>query len=420
MADSRSEAPVAAVENPRDLRSTAGFILTGLSGGHGVFHWFTQSFFVMLPEVKATFGLTDVQVGSIMTIRQVASGVITLPGGILSDIMRRQWGLVLALCMGGFGLGWLVMGLSPAFAGMLVGLAIVAIASSMWHLPAMASLSHHFSHRRGTALSLHGVGGNVGDVIGPIVTGSLLAILSWQNILSIYAVVPLLLVVVVFWAFRDIGKTKGGTTARPDVAMQFQLTKNLLRNPILWGINLVVALRGMSHIAFMTFLPLYLKDELELSSSSVGLHFGLLTLVGIATTPAMGYLSDRVGRKVVLVPGLLGLSLLTLMLVSYGEGLMLTAIIVMLGLFLFSDQPILTAAALDIVGENVATTTLGVLSFSRFALSAASPLLAGMLSETWGIDATFQYIAGLFAVAAVILLMLPLKRAVKTRQAQQR
>ncbi|MCI0780025.1 MAG: hypothetical protein J4N93_01915, partial [Chloroflexi bacterium] len=44
----------AIAEERRGLRSTAPFILSGLSGGHGVFHWFSQSFFVMLPEVVAT------------------------------------------------------------------------------------------------------------------------------------------------------------------------------------------------------------------------------------------------------------------------------------------------------------------------------------------------------------------------------
>ena len=38
-------------EEAKGIRTTAQFILTGLSGGHAVFHWFSQSFFVMLPEV---------------------------------------------------------------------------------------------------------------------------------------------------------------------------------------------------------------------------------------------------------------------------------------------------------------------------------------------------------------------------------
>ena len=153
------------------LRGSAPFILAGLSGGHGIFHWFSQSFFVMLPEVVATFGLSGLQVGAIATTREVVSGIIALPGGVVTDMVRRQWGAVLTGCM------------------------------------ATAALSMRFVDRRGFALSIHGVGGNVGDVVGPALTGVLLLSLSWQGILSIYAVVPLLLTFMVFWAFREIGHT---------------------------------------------------------------------------------------------------------------------------------------------------------------------------------------------------------------------
>ena len=101
-------------------------------------------------------------------------------------------------------------------------------------------------------------------------------------------------------------------------------------------------------------------------------------------------------------------------LVVFGDGAGLAVIIALLGLFLYSDQPLLTAAALDIVGHNVATSTLGVLSFSRFALSAVSPLIAGFLYQARGIDATFQYAAALFALAAVLLMFTRLKPLQRT------
>ena len=131
----------AAADRPRGLRGTAPFILSGLSGGHGIFHWFTQSFFVMLPAVVATFGLSGLQVGAISTTREVVSGVIALPGGVVTDMLRRYWGLVMAFCMALFGIGWLVMGLAPIYPVLLLGMAIVAMAASVWHLPATAALS---------------------------------------------------------------------------------------------------------------------------------------------------------------------------------------------------------------------------------------------------------------------------------------
>ena len=398
-------------EEAKGIRTTAQFILTGLSGGHAVFHWFSQSFFVMLPEVVATFGLSGLQVGAVATTREMVSGIIALPGGVVTDMLRRHWGSVLTACMALFGLGWLIMGIAPFYPILLIGMAIVAAAASMWHLPATAALSHRFSHHRASALSLHGVGGNIGDVLGPALTGVLLLTLSWQGILSIYAAVPLFLAFVVFWAFRNIGHFENDDSRPAHFREQMANTRESFKeHPRLWGIMTVAALRGMANVAFLPFLALYLglDEELGLGNASLGLHIALLVGVGVFATPVTGYISDRLGRKLVLIPGLIGLSALTALLIPFGEGIGLIIILAFLGTFLFSDQPILTAAALDVVGEKVAASTLGVFSFSRFALAAASPLIAGQLFDAQGIEAVFLYISGIYLLATIVLLAVPL------------
>jgi len=409
MAHTRHSPHLQTGDERQGMRRSAAFILGGLTSGHGVFHWFTQSFLLMLPEVRGTFFLTELQVGGISSVREFMSGLVSLPGGVVTDMLRRHWGLILAVCMALFGLGWLIMGFSPVYPVLLLGMGVVAVSSSIWHLPAIAFLSHHFSHRRGYALSVHGVGGNVGDVAAPLVTGFLLATFAWQGIIKIYAVIPLFLAFLVFWAFRDIGRAGDDQPNKVDLQAQIAETKRVLRIPRLWAIMLVAGLRGMAFASLTTFLPLYLTDELGLSAQSRGVHIALLMLAGILFSPIMGYLSDRFGRKTVLVPGMLLLSILTILLVPYGYGIGLIVILALLGTFLFSDQPILTAAALDIVGEGVAATTLGVLSFSRFALGAVSPLIAGALYEA-NLDYTFYYTAGLFGLATLILLFIPMPR----------
>ena len=407
----------------RGIRSSAPFILSGLSAGHGIFHWFSQSFFVMLPAVMATFGLSGTQVGAISTTREIVSGVIALPGGVITDMVRQHWGLVLAGCMGLFGIGWLIMGTAPTYPVLLIGMAAVAAAASMWHLPAAAALSRRFTENRGSALSIHGVGGSIGDVLGPWVTGFLLVTLAWTDVLTIYAVVPLLLVVVVFFSFRDIGRTASEDAPKIGFREQMANTRlSFVEHPRLWGIMAVAGLRGMANVGFLPFLALYLGvtqdlDGLDLSSKALGLHFALLVGVGVVAAPAIGHLSVRAGRKLVLVPGMLTLCALTALLVPFGDGIGLIIILALLGVFFFSDQPILTAAALDIVGDRVAASTLGVFSFSRFVLAAASPLIAGKLYDEVGIEATFYYIAGIYLLATVVLLVVPLTPNHESREA---
>ena len=444
------------------IRRGAGFIIGGLTGGHGVFHWLTQSFIVVLPEVRdSLLGGSVVAVNSIQSTREIASGIVSLPGGVLTDALRRYWGWVMAVCMALFGVGWMLMAAGgwavpgsswftnqqPAadettaslnVAGyilLIAGMAVVGMAASFWHLPAVAALSSQFSHRRASVLSFHGVGGNVGDVIGPVLTGLLLATLTWQAIISIYAAVPIFLAFLVFWAFRDIGQraqaaaTAAGQSSRT-MRNQLAETRLLIGNPRVWGITMVAGLRGMAYLGFITILPQFLADELGLtvneSLSFEGIFgldnisvegilvrgglIGLLVLVGIVASPIMGYLSDRYGRKRVLLPGMGVLALLTLLMAFGGDDLVIMTILLGgLGLFLYSDQPILTAAAMDIVREGTAATTLGLLSTARFIFSAASPLIAAELYVR-NADYIFYYTAGLYALAIVILALIRLPR----------
>ena len=451
-------------EGRTGFRRGAAFIIGGLTSGHGVFHWVAQSFIVVLPEVRdLLLGGSVIAATSIQTTREIASGVVSLPGGVLTDALRRYWGWVMASCMALFGVGWLLMAAAGwqlpgsawlvsaesgaagaagtpfnpmGYALLIIGMAVVAVAASVWHLPAMAALSSHFAHRRGSVLSFHGVGGNVGDVLGPFLTGFLLLTLTWQAVISIYAAVPIFLSFLVFWAFRDIGqRAQAAVGARPISTMRLQMdeTKILLRNPRMWGITIVAGLRGMAYIGFITVLPLYLADVLGLARDGDGAGVGsgladflgldafggvairgglvaLLVLVGIFASPVMGYLSDRLGRKIVLVPGMIFLAVITLLMAPYGDNLaIMTALLAALGLFLYSDQPILTAAAMDIVREGTAATTLGLLSTSRFVLSAISPIIAGWLYDISPAN-LFYYTAGLYVVAAIVLLLVRLPR----------
>ena len=385
-------------------------IIPGLATGHVVFHWIVQSFVVVLPEIQAAFSLSAVGVGGLLSAREIAAGVVALPGGVAVDIVRRYWGLLLALCLGASALGSLVMGVSPVYVLLLIGIAVVAASHSIWHLPASASLSYHFAQRRGMALSFHGVGGSIGDVAGPVATGALLLFLTWRDLLSIYAVVPFFLAAMALWAFRNIGQVRKEEESSADMAHRMEVTKQLLKSPVLWGLTFVRGLRAMALVALVTILPLYLDNDLKLDEWNRGFHIGLLIAVGLVAKTGAGYLSDRWGRKQVLVPGLIWSCIMALALIWFDAGIMLTVTIALLGLFLYPDQPILVATVFDVVGREVASTGLGVVAFASFLMAATASVIAGALYETLGFEAAVYFIAALFAAAAVVFLILPVTK----------
>jgi MFS family permease len=397
-------------EETKNLRLTARVMVTGLAVGHVGFHWILQSFVVVVPEIQQTFGLNGVGVGGIQAVRELTSGLITLPGGVVVGMIRKWWGLLLAVCVGASGLGSLLMGISPVYPLLLLGVAVVSVSHSLWHLPAAASISQHFANRRGAMLSFHGVGGSVGDVAGPLITGVLLLVMGWRGILSIYAVGPVFMAFLAAWIFRGIGDVKESDAKTAGLSERIAMTKTLFKNPLLRGMTAVRGLRSMALGAVVTLLALYLGNDLDLGVLNRGFHISLLIAVGLLAKPIAGTISDKWGRKQVLVPGLVWSCAIALLMVVFDDGVSLTITIVLLGMFLYPDQPILTAALFDVLEREEATIGLGVVSFVSFLMAAVSPLIAGALYEISGFQAGMVYVAGLFGLAAIVFALLPLTK----------
>lgn len=166
----------------------------------------------------------------------------------------------------------------------------------------------------------------------------------------------------------------------------------------------------MALFALLTFLPLYLANDVGLSAFVRAAYIGLLIAIRIVAKPVAGYLSDKLGREQILAPGLLWSGAITLLLIFFGEGVGLPVLIALLGLFVYPDQPIPTAAFLDLVDDGVVSTALGIASFVGFLLSALSPMVVSAVYEFVGVSAALYYIGSLFFVAAILLVPLKLTR----------
>ena len=152
----------------------------------------------------------------------------------------------------------------------------------------------------------------------------------------------------------------------------------------------------------MTFLPVYIREDLGLSSLVLGSYLSLAQVVGIGWQPLMGYLSDRVGRKTILAPNLMGVGLSFLGLYLASPGLLFIIMLAVTGAFIFSIMALLLAAGSDIVANDVQATTVSLLFATWIVFSGLSSLGAGLVADTFGVRHVFLY-GSIFGVAAAIL-----------------
>ena len=61
-----------------------------ISAGHGLTHWYTATFYVLLPLIGKEFGLSYTQIGLIMTVQFAAGAISNIPGGMIVDMVGKK------------------------------------------------------------------------------------------------------------------------------------------------------------------------------------------------------------------------------------------------------------------------------------------------------------------------------------------
>jgi MFS family permease len=103
-----------------------------------------------------------------MTCQYLAGAVANLPGGMVVDTVGRK-GLLMAISLFWVGFPYLLMSFTHSYVMLIACVMMVGIGNSIWHPTAIPTLAQRFPERKGLVLSLHGMGGNVGDAVAPLV-----------------------------------------------------------------------------------------------------------------------------------------------------------------------------------------------------------------------------------------------------------
>lgn len=383
------------------------FILGALSLGHVLIHWFQQLWPVLIPSVKSGLGLSNVEIGTLTAVRQFAAGpLLAIPSGLLADLYRRRTAIILASAFVAFGLSHFLLAKVPNFFWMVPCVAFLGVGTALWHPASMGTLSRRFPERRGTALAIHGVGASIGDTIAPIAIGFLLLSVSWRGLLEFH-LIPALLIALVLWVIlTPLYRNQSGEETRPTLRSYWNDVKDLMSSHVVLAIIAVNVLTGMARLTIMTFLPIYIQDDLEYSAFGLGFFWALLHVMGAISQPVMGYLSDKFGRKAVLLPALVIYGLLYLALAIAEPGAQLITVVVLLGLFFYALVNVTQATIMDVATDRIQSSTMGITGVFTQFLSLPAPILAGYLVNRYGTESSFIFAGVVTLIAALVLLMI--------------
>ena len=408
--------PAASSVTPPTQRSLG--LMLGLAAGHGIKHFYSQAFLLLLPAVKVYLGLSDIEIGLIGSTRTIFGAVVNIPAGIMADMWRSKVGLMLTASLTSLAIGYLIIGAAPSYWLLLLGVAITGAGASIWHAPAFGTLAVAYPNKRATSFAVHRMGGSSGDSLAPLVMGVILGGfafwgLEWDGLqwrtLSYFLVIPAgLAAFVVLLSFRNI---EGASRDSPDFRSYLRSARTMLSNTTVLGMVGISGVRSMAHNSLTIFLVIYMSEDLNFSEFKIGYHVALLTLFGVASSPVLGLISDRVNRRPVMFVSLLIMALLIYSLIFFGSGWSFTLILALIGLFLYSVNPIMMAAAIDATKKGTEASGVALMFAGSAIFGSISPIIAGWLRGSFGMDGVFYYAGIIVTLVAFAALFVPLRKA---------
>ncbi len=155
-------------------------------------------------------------------------------------------------------------------------------------------------------------------------------------------------------------------------------------------------------------LPVYARD-LGAGGFAIGMIFGIFSIARTVFIPVFGSASDRHGRKPFIVAGMLGYALVSLAYVAFDSIQALIVIRFFQGFASAMMMPVLQAYVGDITPEGREGFTMGYFNLATFAGLSLGPLMGGVISDNWNLDAAFiaMGMLALFGFMACALLLPP-------------
>lgn len=374
--------------------------LAANSTAHMTEHLFNGVIAVILPLITTSLGLSLAQAGALASARTLMAGVASFPSGFLADLASRR-NILLGLCVGMIGLGCLGLSAAITFPSLLLFMGLAGFGGGWFHPQSLAILSAKYREKRAFALGVHDSSANLGEVVGPLAIGFLLAVFDWRTTLQIWAI-PGLLIGVLYAFFGAEGET---SAPRPRDYRR-AVWEDVVKNKTVFALVAVSTLRAMGQTALAAFLPLYLSLHLNLSAAAVGAYMSVLFLFAGMAPAFVGWISDRFGHKP-LIMAFSSASVIAIVVISYlGSGFLLGTAMGALGALLWALRPVIVSAALSSAPQHLSGSIVAFIYGANMGISFLAPLMAGVVADFYGLPNALASLAVFPLLAAMICFVL--------------
>jgi FSR family fosmidomycin resistance protein-like MFS transporter len=375
----------------------AGQVLT-ISVGHFVHDVYSAFLAPLLPILIDKMSLSLTLAGSLSAFTQIPAILNPLIGHF-ADKYNLRYLVIIAPALSATLMS--TMGLAPNYTVLTIMLLLAGVGVAFFHAPAPALVGQISGRRVGKGMSWFMGGGELARTVGPLVAVWAYSTWALEGMFRVM-VIGWLTTAILFWRLRNIP-----VRARKQGSMQSILPK--LRTLFL-PLGIIIFFRMFMVVSMTTYLPTFMKQNgASLFLGSVSLS--IIELAGVVGALSGGTLSDKIGRKRLLLVATI-LSPLLMFVFMNVSGWLLVPVLLLYGFFSISPGPVFLALIQDHFPENRAVSN-GLYISMNFLLRSLGLFLVGMAGDMFGLDKAYLWSAGISILGVIGILYLPREQVVK-------
>lgn len=365
----------------------------------------SQAFGVFIKPMTDDFGWDRSTLSLAVSIFAIMSAVVPPVAGRIADRFGPRVVLTIGVALNATGM--MLMALTPniAYVYVVYGVIIGTGFGFSGHAAMTALISRWFDRRRGLALSIASTGLGTGQlVLAPLATFIVIAA-SWQTAFFVTGIMSAILVPICFLMLRrpTPDEPSDAVSAPVDTSKDSAPVECLTNEAIRESMNVAWTSRSFWMIAsgFMAcgftiyFLMVHmvaLATDRGISAGQAGTALGIVGGMGIISNLIVGGLSDKIGRKYLLVGLYFTRAIAVIVLVGATNATHLYIFAALFGLSR-ANGVLVSASIIDQYGRRAVGSIIGYLTMFHQLFAAAGAFFGGLVYDTTGSYNIMLYIS---------------------------
>jgi MFS transporter, FSR family, fosmidomycin resistance protein len=366
--------------------------------GHGLHDAYASFLPPLLPSFIENLGINKTEAG-LLTVFMQSPSLLQPVIGYLADRMGLRYLIICAPAITAISMS--LLGVAPSYAVLAICLVISGIAAAGLHAVGTAAVGHLAGDRLGRSMGYWMMSGEFGYSIGAVVLVTAVKYLglggiTWLMIPGICASIFL---------YVKLHNIELGRVA-PAYRMPWRQTLVVMR-PVIVPVVLVMTCRSFMDAALNSYMPTFLREQGS-SLWLAGISLTIIGFSGVVGAMIAGSLSDRIGRKAILVVTI-GTAPLLMFVFLAVQGALRYPLLMAMGFTGMAASPVLLALIQESSPENRALGS-GVYMATGMAVRSFVVVLVGFLSDQLGMSTAFAISAAVTLVAIPLISLLPGKK----------